>query len=72
MKITMKKKKEDVAASDALEVVVAAISMALEEAASEVHDVENTTLTIKQEPQAYTPWSSKVHTLRQVPNLIRR
>lgn len=60
----MKEKEADLGA------VYAAISMALFEA-TELHDEENAIITIVQAPQPYTPWSSKVHTLRQIPVLRR-
>lgn len=47
--------------------VSAAISMALHLHFAEVHDFENTVLTIKKVQRAYSPWSSKLHGLRQDP-----
>lgn len=44
--------------------VYAAIAMALHEMQSSVHDVEDTVLTIK---PVHSPWSSKINTLRQLP-----
>ncbi len=50
--------------------VLAAISMALHDYQSEVHDVEEMVLTMDEVRRRYSPWSSKIYTLRQVP--IRR
>ena len=33
----------------------------------EVHDYEDTVLTIKRIDRAYSPWSSKIYSLRKVP-----
>ena len=32
------------------------------------HDSENTILTINKVKRAYSPWSSKIYSLREVPN----
>lgn len=45
--------------------VYAAIAMALYELQDDVHDVENTVLTIRRNGQS--PWNSKVYTLREIP-----
>jgi hypothetical protein len=50
--------------------IYAAISMAIYEA-TEQHDDENTILTIKNTARNYSPWSSKIYTLREVPNKIK-
>jgi Na+-transporting methylmalonyl-CoA/oxaloacetate decarboxylase gamma subunit len=47
--------------------VFAAIAMAIYEA-TELHDEENTILTIKNKASVYSPWSSKIYTLRELPN----
>ncbi|MDR0732689.1 MAG: OadG family protein [Dysgonamonadaceae bacterium] len=44
----------------------AAIAMAIYEA-TELHDEENTILTIKNKASIYSPWSSKIYTLREIP-----
>lgn len=44
----------------------AAIAMAIYEA-TELHDEENTILTIKNTARSYSPWSSKIYTLRDIP-----
>lgn len=48
--------------------VSAAIAMALHLYQTEFHDEENTVLTIKKVSRTYSPWSSKIHTLRKYPN----
>lgn len=48
--------------------VYAAIAMALHEAQNEVHDVEETVLTITRVKRSYSPWSSKIYTLRENPH----
>nr|WP_139785087.1 hypothetical protein [Parabacteroides sp. Marseille-P3160] len=47
--------------------VMAAISMALFELGEEAHDIENTVLTIRKVDRRYSPWSSKIFGLRQMP-----
>ena len=47
--------------------VFAAIALAIYEA-TELHDEENTILTIKNKASVYSPWSSKIYTLRELPN----
>ncbi len=47
--------------------VAAAIGMALSLYSSQMHDVENTVLTIKKVSRTYSPWSSKIYGLRQMP-----
>ena len=46
--------------------VYAAIAMAIYEA-TELHDEENAILTIKKSVSSYSPWSSKIYTLRETP-----
>ncbi len=46
----------------------AAIAMALHMYQSEIHDEENTVLTIKKVSRTYSPWSSKIYTLRKYPH----
>lgn len=48
--------------------VFAAIAMALHEMQSNVHDVEETVLTISRVKRSYSPWNSKIYTLRETPN----
>lgn len=46
---------------------IAAISMALHQHLN-AHDYEDTVLTINKVKRAYSPWSSKIYTLRETPN----
>jgi sodium pump decarboxylase gamma subunit len=55
-----------VAATDSGE-EIAAIAMALYEHLN-VHDTENTILTINKVKRAYSPWSSKIYSMRQTPS----
>lgn len=45
----------------------AAIAMALHEYMNDAHDVEDMILTINKVKRTYSPWSSKIYTLRQTP-----
>ncbi len=47
--------------------IFAAIAMAINEITEEDHDDENTVLTIKNVARNYSPWSSKIYTLRELP-----
>ena len=47
--------------------VYAAIYAALYEMSDDNHDVENTVLTIRKVARTYSPWSSKIYSLRDVP-----
>lgn len=47
--------------------VLAAISAALYELDEDVHDIENTVLTIQKVKRNYSPWSSKIYGLREIP-----
>lgn len=47
--------------------VNAAIAMTLYMYATEMHDAENTVLTINKVSRTYSPWSSKIYGLRQYP-----
>lgn len=49
------------------EEIYAAISVALHLYKSELHDHENTVLTINRVARTYSPWSSKIYGLRQFP-----
>ncbi len=44
-----------------------AIAMALHEFMNDAHDVEDMILTINKVKRTYSPWSSKIYTLRQTP-----
>lgn len=48
--------------------VYAAIATALYEFGDDSHDIENTVLTIKKVERRYSPWSSKIYNLRQLPH----
>lgn len=48
--------------------VYAAIAMALHEYQGNVHDIEDTILTINKVKRNYSPWSSKIYTLRHLPH----
>ena len=47
--------------------VFAAIAMAMHEMQEDVHDVEDTILTIHQVERRYSPWNSKIYSLRDLP-----
>jgi hypothetical protein len=47
--------------------VLAAISAALYELEEDVHDIERTILTIQKVRRTYSPWSSKIYSLRETP-----
>ena len=47
--------------------VLAAISAAIYEMDQDVHDIESTILTIDEVRRKYSPWNSKIYSLRQLP-----
>lgn len=47
--------------------VFAAIATALYEFTEDIHDMENTVLTIRKVTRNYSPWSSKIYGLRELP-----
>ncbi len=47
--------------------VLAAISAAIHELNQDVHDVESTILTIDEVKRKYSPWNSKIYSLRKLP-----
>lgn len=47
--------------------IIVAITMALHEYQSNVHDEENMQLTINQIKRMYSPWSSKIYMMRHLP-----
>jgi Na+-transporting methylmalonyl-CoA/oxaloacetate decarboxylase gamma subunit len=65
--ITDKKEAKEKQLGEAPGEVFAAISLALHEMQSDVHDVEDTVLTITRVKRSYSPWSSKIYTLRETP-----
>ncbi|MDR2474466.1 MAG: OadG family protein [Bacteroidales bacterium] len=50
--------------------ICAAITMALHEYLKDEHDIETTILTIHRVRRAYSPWNSKIYTLREIPNKL--
>lgn len=48
---------------------IAAIAAALAEHFGQNHDLEDTILTIRRMKRAYSPWNSKIHGLRHLPEL---
>lgn len=71
MKVSGLSKEEAKDRSSESSAVYAAIAMAIYEA-TEAHDVENTILTIKQTTRNYSPWSSKIYTLRETPTIKKK
>lgn len=67
MKRNKAEKKDDIAPEDIPADINVAIAMALHLYMSELHDKENTKITIKNMAKSYSPWSSKIYGLRQVP-----
>lgn len=47
---------------------LAVIAIALYKYSKSMHDIEELTLTINKVSKAYSPWSSKIYGLRQIPN----
>lgn len=47
--------------------IISAISMALFMYQNELHDYENAVLTMQKVSRTYSPWSSKIYTLRKLP-----
>ncbi len=56
------KKNSDVAGEEA-----AAIALAIHMYKRELHDIESLTITLKKVSRIYSPWSSKIYTIRQNP-----
>ncbi|MCL1938868.1 MAG: OadG family protein [Candidatus Azobacteroides sp.] len=67
MKVSGMTKEEAIGITTLSGDLLAAIAMAIYEA-TELHDEENTILTIKNTARNYSPWSSKIYTLRETPN----
>ena len=65
--ITCKEEAKEKKLGEAPGEVFAAIAMAMHEMQSDVHDVEDTVLTITRVKRSYSPWSSKIYTLREMP-----
>ena len=47
---------------------LAAIAVAIFKYSEEMHDEEDLTLTINRVSKSYSPWNSKIYSLRQIPN----
>lgn len=46
---------------------IAAIAMAMQQYEDDLHDIESAVITINRVARAYSPWSSKIYGLRQLP-----
>ena len=66
-KIQDAKSTETVHVEDASGEVIAAISCALHLYSSQMHDIESARLTIQKVSRTYSPWSSKIYGLGQIP-----
>jgi hypothetical protein len=53
--------------NDVEEETAAAIALAIHMYKTELHDKESFTITLKKVSRIYSPWSSKIYTLRQNP-----
>jgi Na+-transporting methylmalonyl-CoA/oxaloacetate decarboxylase gamma subunit len=51
--------------------IYAAIALAIQLYQDDIHDLEDMVVTIEREDKIYSPWSSKVQTLRQIPTVIK-
>ncbi|MDR1199213.1 MAG: lamin tail domain-containing protein [Prevotellaceae bacterium] len=49
--------------------IYAAIALALKLYQDDIHDIEDMVITIEREDKIYSPWNSKVQTLRQTPEI---
>ncbi|MCX7696902.1 MAG: OadG family transporter subunit [Bacteroidales bacterium] len=73
LKKTSKNNKDEI--EDTIELsseTIAAIAAAIYQYQLQLHDQESTILTIKKISKPYSPWSSKIYTLRQLPNKTYR
>jgi len=77
--IKRKKKKEPPKVPDPVkktpdinEEIIAAIGLALDMHLQDVHDYEKTVITMQKIMRPYSPWSSKIYGLRQIPFKIPR
>ena len=68
-KQSLKASEQPKPASDLNIEVNAAIAMALHLYFQQIHDYENTVLTINKVSRTYSPWSSKIYNLRRHPKL---
>jgi len=53
--------------SNVAEEEAAAIALAIHMYKREIHDMESLTITLKKVSRVYSPWSSKIYTIRQNP-----
>jgi len=49
------------------EAVIAAIAAAIYKVTEDIHDIEPTVLTMDKVARKYSPWSSKIHSIRELP-----
>lgn len=61
------KEKQKVSIEDVHEEEAAAIALAISMYKSQMHDMESLTITLQKVSRIYSPWSSKIYTLRQNP-----
>lgn len=52
--------------------IIAAIALAVKLNRTEIHDRESDVITINKVARVYSPWSSKIHGLTQMPERIKR
>lgn len=72
MGFKQKKQKQPVHKVEVEEEKVAAIATALKIFQSDLHDKESEVITIHKIKSAYSPWSSKIHGLTQLPDYKRK
>lgn len=71
--VVFKKKKTEpplvaeTAAKANFDEIAAVIAMAIDMHIKDIHDYEKTVLTIQKVMRPYSPWSSKIYGMRQVP-----
>ncbi len=63
---------EEVVAKPDFNEIAAVIAMAIDMHMRDIHDFEKTVLTIQKVMRPYSPWSSKIYGLRQMPLHIPR
>ncbi|MDR2125638.1 MAG: lamin tail domain-containing protein [Prevotellaceae bacterium] len=52
--------------------IYAAIALALKLYQDDIHDIEDMVITIEREDKIYSPWNSKIQSLRQTPEIRKR
>jgi hypothetical protein len=76
--VVFKKKKteqplvEEAGAKANFDEIAAVIAMAIDMHIRDIHDYEKTVLTIQKVMRPYSPWSSKIYGMRQIPMHIPR